>query len=230
MTSRALILLYGTFAFHPALFAAEPLDSILAKITQSAGTFRAMSAKIRIRDYTAIIKDDSTSEGAITIQRGGPRELRMVMHITAPPEDAKTYAFHDRKAEIYTPKAKLVQEYDLGKNAGLVDQFLLLGFGTTGAELEKIYKIKLGGEETVGGRKTARLELTPKDKKAQEYLKQADLWVEVAEGRIVQQKFLEGNGNFRLVTYWDAKWNPELTDAAVRLDLPKDVKRESPQK
>jgi len=61
-------------------------------------------------------------------------------------------------------------------------------------------------------------------------LKQADLWVEVAEGRIVQQKFLEGNGNFRLVTYWDAKWNPELTDAAVRLDLPKDVKRESPQK
>jgi len=38
----------------------------------------------------------------------------------------------------------------LGKKKSLVDQFLLLGFGTPGSDLKKSYSITLQGEETLG--------------------------------------------------------------------------------
>ena len=34
------------------------------------------------------------------------------------------------------PKLKTVQEIDLGKRTDLIDQFLLVGFGTSGQELQ----------------------------------------------------------------------------------------------
>jgi outer membrane lipoprotein-sorting protein len=47
---------------------------------------------------------------------------------------------------------------------------------------------------------------------------------------MVQQKFWEASGDYRLVTYSDAKWNVELADSALKLVLPKNVKRSTPQK
>ena len=112
-----------------------------------------------------------------------------------------------------------------------MDQFLLLGFGTSSAELRKSYDIKLSGEETVSGQKTARLELTPKSLKAKEYLQKAELWVSLADGRTVQQKIHEASGDYRLFTYSDVKWNADLPDSSFKFkSLPKDVKREHPQK
>ncbi len=50
----------------------------------------------------------------------------------------------------------------MGKQSSLIDQFLLLGFGTTSSELRAGYDIKYAGEGTAGGQACARLELTPK--------------------------------------------------------------------
>ena len=58
----------------------------------------------------------------------------MLIDFTKP--NPRTVAFRGRKAEIYYPKLKSVQEYDLGKRSDLLDQFLLVGFGTTGKESE----------------------------------------------------------------------------------------------
>jgi outer membrane lipoprotein-sorting protein len=143
--------------------------------------------------------------------------------------DPKIYAFRDRKAEVYFPKIQTVQEYDVGKQRGLVEQFILLGFGTSGKELAKNYDVKYVGEEAVGAQKASRIELTPKSEKTREYFTKVELWIN-SDGRTVRQKFFQPSGDTTTVTYSNLVWNPSLTPDALTLKLPAGVKREYPQR
>ena len=208
--------------------AAGPEDKIFPLMDSAAASFRTMTGKITKASYTKVINDNSIENGSIAVKRTGQKSLRVLIQIVTP--DPKAYTFQDRKAEAYFPNANRVEEYDLGKQRDLLDQFLLLGFGTSVAELRSSYAVSVTGEETVAGQKTARLELLPKNPKAKEYLTKAELWVSMADGHIVQQKFWEAAGDYRLITYSAAKWDAELPDAAMKLNLPKGVKRSAPQK
>ena len=46
----------------------------------------------------------------------------------------------------------------------------------------------------------------------------------------MQQKFHEPSGDYRLATYSEVKWNQGFPDSALALKLPKNVKREFPQR
>jgi outer membrane lipoprotein-sorting protein len=121
---------------------------------------------------------------------------------------------------------KTVQEIDLGKRTDLIDQFLLVGFGTSGQELQSNYTVKYVGEESIAGQKTHRLQLTPRKEKVQAM----ELWIADSGGYPVQQKFVQPSGDYYLFTYQDVKLNPQLGDEAFKLKVPKGFKREFPQK
>jgi outer membrane lipoprotein-sorting protein len=194
---------------------------------REAASFRKMTAKLDRTTFTAVIDDRSTESGAIWLMRsGGKVECRG--EVTGP--DARSIGFRDNKAEIYYPKMKTVQIYDLGKEKSLVDQFLLVGFGSSGKELLKSYTVKAVGEETVGGQKTTHLELTPRSAKVQEQITRIDLWIPLNAGHPVKQKFLQPGGNYYDVVYTDVKVNPDIPDSAFKLNLPAGVKREYPSK
>src|SRR5208283_5667826 len=91
-------------------------------------------------------------------------------------KDKHTVAFGDRTVKMYYPNLNLVQVYDLGKNAKLIDEYMLLGFGSSGQDLQNSYEVKDAGSEAINGRKTTRLELIPKNKDAQERLSKAEVW------------------------------------------------------
>ena len=55
------------------------------------------------------------------------------------------------------------------------------------------------------------------------------MWV-AENGYPIQQKFYLPGGDYELATYSDMKINPDLPDSALKLHLPKNVKREYPQK
>src|ERR1039457_7279612 len=78
---------------------------------------------------------------------------------------------------IYNPKIHRVEEYNLGKKKSLVDQFLLLGFGTSGAELKKGYSVTLQDEEMLDNRKVVLLGLTPKSDEVRNQLSKIQLWI-----------------------------------------------------
>jgi outer membrane lipoprotein-sorting protein len=216
-------------SFVCALLAAAPAEqAVLDKMDESAAEFRSMSGKIRKVAHTAVINDDGVESGTIRLKRLGPRDIRLLVEIAEP--DPKSYALQGRKAEIYYPKIQTVQEYDLGKQGQLLDQFLLLGFGTPTRELLKAYSLRVAGEETVAGQKTARVELIPKSPKVLQYLTKGELWISLTDGHTVQQKFYEPSGDYRLATYLEVKWNPALGDSEVALKLPNNVKREYPQR
>src|SRR5260370_41104451 len=67
------------------------------------------------------------------------------------------------KVQIFYPQTNEAQEVDLGKNRGVVDQFMLLGFGSNSTELNSAYSVKFGGVNSVEGHKATRIGLGPKD-------------------------------------------------------------------
>jgi outer membrane lipoprotein-sorting protein len=221
-----ITILLVLFSASAALVAA-PLEQVLSLMDKTAATFRDMSAKLTRVDFTAVIKDTSRESGSVRMKRAGAKDVRMKTEFGDP--DPRTIVFEKDTARIYYPKMQTVQVYDLGKQRSLVDQFLLLGFGSSGTELTKTYSIKAAGEEQIAGAQTTRLELTPKNPAAREHLKSAELWITPA-GYPVQQKFHRPSGDYTLITYTDVQINTGAPDDAFRLVLPKGVKTEHPQK
>ncbi len=222
LTSLLFVLL---IVFTPSL--AAPLEQVLGLMDKTAATFRDMSAKLTRVDFTAVIKDTSRESGSVRMKRASAKDVRMKTEFGDP--DPRTIVFEKATARIYYPKMQTVQVYDLGKQRSLIDQFLLLGFGSSGTELTKSYTIKAAGEEQVAGVQTTRLELVPKSQAALEHLKSAELWITPA-GYPVQQKFYRPSGDYTLITYTDVQINTGAPDDAFRLVLPKGVKTEYPQK
>jgi outer membrane lipoprotein-sorting protein len=206
-----------------ASFGATAQD-VLAKLDQSAPKFNSMTANLSRLTYTKVIDDKSIEEGKISLKKAGPRDIMVVIDFVKP--DTRTVAFRGRKAEILYPKLKTVQEIDLGKRTDLIDQFLLVGFGTSGQELQSNYSVKYVGEETVADQKAHRLQLTPKKEKFQAL----ELWISDSGGYPVQQKFVQSSGDYHVFTYRDVQLNPTLADEAFKMKVPKGFKREFPQK
>ena len=207
---------------------AQNLQAALGRMDKAAQGFRGITAKMKQVSHTAIINDTATESGTITLYRPKPKDLRMLVQITEP--EARGVAYASRKVQIFYPKINTVQEYDLGKQASLIDQFLLLGFGTPGSELLKSYDVNYGASETLNGVKTDRIELTPKSQEALKHVRRIEIWVSESSGQPVQQKIYQPSRDYRLITYTDLKVNPPLGDDSVKLKLPKGVKKETPQK
>lgn len=224
---RQLVLLTTCLAIASQL-GAETTESVLSLMDQRAAKFTGLSANLTRSTYTKVIDDTTVESGTILLKKHGPKDLQVRIELTKP--DTKTVGFRGRRAEVYLPKLKTVQEYDLGKHGGLVDQFLLIGFGTAGKDLKANYAVKYIGEEMVAGQKTHKLELLPSAAELKERLRKLELWVGATGEYPVQQKFTQQSGDYYLFTYTAVKLNPELTDESVRLNLPKGVKREKMQK
>ncbi len=206
---------------------AQSLDAVLARMDAGSVGFRSVAADIKRTSFTAVINDRSEEFGSIKLAKN-KNDVRVLLEVTRP--DARSVAFAGDRAQIFYPKINTVQEIDLGKQKSLVEQFVLLGFGTSGKELGKNYTLKYTGEEPVAGQKASRIELTPKSRQVKEQFARMELWIADPGGFPVQQKLYEPSGNFLTVTYSAIKLNPNLGPDSLSLRLPKDVKREYPQK
>jgi outer membrane lipoprotein-sorting protein len=225
---RAIIAFLGLCATLGApLGAAETVQAVLARMDREADGFSQLTARLQRVTYTAILNDTEKESGAIWLKRSGAK-IEMRGEIFG--DDARSFGVRGSEGQMYYPKMKTVQIYDLGKARSLVDQFLLLGFGSSGKDIQKNYTVKVAGEEVVGGQKTTRLELIPKSKQMQEQITRVEVWIPLNAGHPVQQKFWKPANNYDLVAYSDIKVNPGLPDSAFRLALPADVKPEYPQK
>ena len=211
----------------PALTGAENPPPVFAQIDRAAASFKSLTADIRRVTHTDVINEDAIDTGTMRLKRVHPREMRVLIDLGEP--DPKSVLVHGKKVEIYYPRIRTVQEYDLGKNRDLLDQFFLLGFGTTSAELQAAYTVRVAGSETAEGQKTTHLELIPKSKEVLQHLKRFELWISDANGLPVRQKFVPPGQNVA-VSYTNIRVNPELPESALKLQLPKGVKREFPQK
>lgn len=205
---------------------AASLNETLARMDQAAAKFTSLSADVRKVSHTGVIDEDTVDMGTVLMKRPKPRDIRMLLEIKPP--DPKQLLIDGKRVQIFYPNSLLVQEYDMSKYKSLLDQFLLLGFGSNSKELESNYTITLGGSEVIAGEKTTRLELIPKSQEMLAHLKRVDLWVSDDTGMPLQQKFYQPGNDYQVATYTNIKINPNLPE--LKLDLPKGVKKEFPLK
>jgi outer membrane lipoprotein-sorting protein len=199
-------------------------ENVLAMMDKSAADFRSLTAALENTKYTDVVKDSSTETGHIFVRR----DQKMRIEIQKP--DPRTILRSGDSLFVYTPKIKRVEEYDLGKNRAMVDQYVLLGFGTKSQNMLKSYDVKLTGEEQLDGKKTFVLELTPKSDEVRRQITKIQMWIDESSWLPIQQKFFEtGSGDYIQFHYSDVMKNLKINDSRFKQDWPKDVNRVKPR-
>jgi outer membrane lipoprotein-sorting protein len=220
-TSVLLLSFAGTIKARSA----TPLETILTHLDEEAKDFHSLSADMQRTKVTVVVNDHSTETGSILL-----RGDKMLLQMKAGNTDTRTILRSGDTLFLYTPGLKRVEEYDLGKNRAMVDQFLLLGFGTSGKELERGYEIALLNEGTLDDKKTAELQLTPKSDAARKQISQIHIWIDESTWVPIQQEFIEaGSGDYSTVKYSKIVRNPNIPESVFKPHWPKGTERIKPQ-
>jgi outer membrane lipoprotein-sorting protein len=199
-------------------------EAVLAMMDKAAADFRSLTADLEHIKYTDVVKDTSTETGQIFVRR----DQKMRIEIAKP--DPRVILRTGDSLFVYAPKIKRVEEYDLGKNRAMVDQYVLLGFGTKTQNMLKSYEVVLTGEEELDHRKTFVLELTPKSEDIRKQITKIQMWIDQSSWLPLQQKFFEaGSGDYFLFHYSNMMKNLKLNDTKFRQDWPKDTNRIKPR-
>jgi outer membrane lipoprotein-sorting protein len=227
----AILAVCVTACFLPSEFSAAAnqnkpnwnVQNVLRQLDEQARDFRSLSADVERTKVTIVVNDRSTEDGTILV-----RGDKMLLDMKTP--DARTVLRNGDNLYIYTPGLKRVEEYNLGKNRSLVDQFLLLGFGTGGKELEKAYLVAVLREEKLEDKKTVELELTPKAQQVRDQIAKIEIWLDETTWLPVQQQFVEaGSGDYSIVRYSKVVRNPNISDADFKPHWPKGTEKVRPQ-
>jgi outer membrane lipoprotein-sorting protein len=195
------------------------LDGVLAQLDQSARDFHSLSADLERTKVTVVVNDRSTETGTILV-----RGEKMLLELKSP--DPRTILRTGDNLYLYEPGLNRVEEFNLGKNRGLVDQFLLLGFGTQGKQLRNSYKISFVGEPSLDDKKTAELELTPKSEDVLKQFSKIQIWFDETLWLPVQQQLFEaGSGDYWIVRYSKIDRNPNIPDSKFKQHWPKGTEK-----
>ena len=198
-----------------------PFAEILARMNDSAKHLKSLTSNLEYTTVTVLVDDKSTQYGELFFRKDKKTEI--LIKFDKP--DPKVILFRRNKAEVYNPKINQIQEYDMESRSELVQQFLLLGFGTEVAELKKSYSLKFEGEEEIQDETAAIVELTPLGKDITGQLSKIELWISEDSWLPVQQKFFQPGGDYLVARYSGTKVNRDIPSSTFRIDAPAGAKR-----
>jgi outer membrane lipoprotein-sorting protein len=199
-------------------------DSVLAIMDKSAQDFHTLTADIQHVKYTDVVKDTSAEIGRLLVRR----DEKMRIEFYQP--DRRTILRTGDSLFVFTPKINRVEEYDLGKNREMVDQYVLLGFGTKSENVRKSYDVNVIGETELDTRKTVQIELIPKSEQMRKQIAKIQMWIDESSWLPIQQKFFEtGSGDYLIFHYTNVKKNLKIGDNQFKQDWPKGVTRTKPR-
>ncbi|HEY2457051.1 MAG TPA: outer membrane lipoprotein-sorting protein [Candidatus Acidoferrum sp.] len=200
------------------------LDYVLSMMDRAAEDFKSLTADIEHTKYTAVVQDKSVETGEIYVRK----DQKLRIDFQRP--DLRTILRNGDNLYIYTPKINRVEEYNIGKNRAMADQYLALGFGTRAETLKKNYDVTLSGEEDLDGHKAVVLDLVPKSDDFRKQISKVQIWVDEASWLPVQQKFLEaGSGDYVQSHYLKVMKNLKINDNRFKADWPKGTRVEKPR-
>ena len=200
----------------------EAMDEVLHSMDENASKFHTAQADFVWQIYNSVINDIAeTDKGKIYFRRSGPN-LQMSARFTDPP--SKQVVFTGKAVQILQPGGQ-VDEYDTAAHQGELETFLVLGFGSSGKDLQKSFELQDLGEESIDGVLTHKLQLTPKAEDVRRHVPKIVLWMQPNGLSKQQQIYLEG-GDYRTAKYASIQLNQNLSDNLFKLkgNLKKTVK------
>ena len=217
-----LPLLTGAAAPFPRKGKLPPdLSVILSRMNDAAKRLKSLSADLEYTKVTVLVNDKSTEEGRLFFRKGKTPEIRIEMQ----KPESKVILFKKNKAEIYLPKINQLQEFNLEQKSGLVEEFLLLGFGSETGDLRKSYRLKYLKEEDLDGDTTAVLELTPRKESVASQLTKIQMWVSEESWLPAQQQFFEPGGDYLIARYKAVKVNLRIPSSTFEIHPADGAKR-----
>jgi outer membrane lipoprotein-sorting protein len=188
--------------------AAQDLKTVLAKLDAAAANFHSTSADFEFDSIqTDPVPDKDVQKGTVYYERNG-KDFQMAAHIEEENSKPipKIYTFSKGVFRLYEKVPNQVTIYKNDKLGG----YLLLGFGASGKDLSEKWDITYGGEETIDGVKTEKLDLVPKDPGVRKNLVKVSVWMDTARGVSLKQVFDQGEGQSRVCVYFNFKFNQPL--------------------
>jgi outer membrane lipoprotein-sorting protein len=197
------------------------LSEILSRMNDAAKRLKCLSAELEYTKVTVLVNDKSLEQGRLFFRKGKTPEIR----IDFQQPESKVILLKKNKAEIYLPKINQLQEYSLEQKSGLVEEFLLLGFGSETGELKKSYKLKYLKEEELDGDTTAVLELIPRKESLASQLTKIQMWVSEESWLPAQQQFFEPGGDYLIARYKAVKVNLRIPSSTFEIHPAAGAKR-----
>ena len=197
------------------------LSQILSRMNEAGKRLKTLSAHLEYTKVTVLVNDRSTEEGRLFYHKGKTPAIRIEME----QPESKVILFKKNKAEIYLPKINQIQEYSLEQKSGLVEEFLVLGFGAETGELKKSYAVSFLKEEELGGDTTAVLELIPRKESLASQLTKIQMWVSEDSWVPAQEEFFEPGGDYLIARYKQIKVNFKLPSSTFEIQPAAGAKR-----
>jgi len=197
------------------------LSEILSRMNDAARRLKTLTANLEYTKVTVLVNDKSREEGRLFFRKGKSPEIRIEMQ----QPESKVMLYKKNKAEVYLPKINQLQEFNLEQKSGLVEEFLLLGFGSEAGELKKSYKLKYLKEEELEGDTTAVLELTPRKESLASQLTKIEMWVSEESWLPAQQQFFEPGGDYLIARYTAVKVNLGIPSSTFEIHPAAGAKR-----
>jgi outer membrane lipoprotein-sorting protein len=136
------------------------MESVLAEVSLDYGASADTAGKVKSgRIYVS-------KDGKVRINATDPAGLVMLLE--------------GRTVHYYNETLARVDEYSLSKHPNRMEQFIPLGFGTTGRDFERDYLVTFLGEDRIGDRRVLGLELTPKDDDLRAIVSKIQIYVDQA--------------------------------------------------
>ncbi len=199
-----------------ATLAAADLPTVLTKMNAAAPQFQGMTAKIRWVKYTKLVDDTSVESGDLWVKKDAKKQVQLRIAFTEPVR--KQVRIQKATVELFNEAINQIEEYDLKSKGSQLYEGLLLGYGVSGDDLKQRYDIKIAGEESIDGQPTVRLAMVPKNAEDRAAGKSVEMWISTQSWQPLQQKALEHNGDYRLVSYSGVKINPAIKASDLTLD------------
>ena len=213
----------------PAIDAAPSVETVLARMDSAAAKWKGMRARVQWTRYRSLVDEETVESGGMVVRRAKSGDFEMLLGFTKP--NIYYFSVRGTKVEIYKPRIKEVQEYDLGKSRDQLENALLIGFGVSGSFLGRHYDVAVAGEEEVDGHPTVELALEPRNPEGRLNNRRLEMWISTQHWQPVQQKVYERNPeDFRIFTYSDVEINPAFRSGEFRLRLERGTKRTRPQR
>jgi outer membrane lipoprotein-sorting protein len=184
------------------------LEKVILELNAAAAKFVSAQADFAWDQFTAVVQEHEVQTGTIYFERK-KGVIRMAADLKQDNgKDApKTVVYDGAELNFYEPTIKQLTTMKAGANRGQFESFLTLGFGGSGADLEKNWKVSLLGIEPMDGVSVAKLDLVPKEEKVLEMFTHVTIWVEPSRGINHKQIFYQPSGDLRTTTYKNIRYN-----------------------
>jgi len=192
----------------------------------AAASFRTAQADFEWDQYQKVVDETDVQKGTVYYRRAGDA-IEMMAEIKQPEQTFVLY--REGKLQIYHPKIEQVMQFSTGSNRNEMESYLVLGFGGSGEDLKKTYEVSYLGEEKIDNIDAAKLQLIPKSEKVRNYFAKAFLWIDASRGISVQQKFMQGQDDYRLAKYFAIRAPAKIGNDVFQLKTSKKTQFVSPR-